>query len=110
MTPPAENKLRETIEDIEKRSGASRIAVAVHDLETNLDFEYRCTEWFHAASTIKIPILVGVFGAVDRGEFVLHSRLHVRNRFLSVVDDTPYRVRSSRDANSDVHGAIGKMM
>ena len=110
MTPPAENKLRENIQEIEKASRATRIAVAVHDLETKFDFEYRSNEWFHAASTIKIPILVGVFGAVNRGEFVLHSRLHVRNRFLSVVDGTPYRVRSSRDANSAVHGAIGKMM
>ena len=84
--------------------------MALYDLETNLEFSHRADEWFHAASTIKIPILVGVFGAVDRGEFVLHSRLHVRNRFRSVVDGTPYRVRSSRDANSDVHDAIGKMM
>jgi beta-lactamase class A len=110
MTQSADTTLREDIEQIEKSSRASRIAVALYDLETNLEFSYRADEWFHAASTIKIPILVGVFGAVDRGEFVLHSRLHVRNRFRSVVDGTPYRLRSSRDANSDVHDAIGKMM
>lgn len=110
MTKSTEAGLRENIEEIEKSSRASRIALAVHDLETNWEFQYRSREWFHAASTIKIPILVGVFGAVDRGELVLHSRLHVRNRFLSVVDGTPYRVRSSRDANSDVQDAIGKMM
>lgn len=110
MTQSADTTLREDIEQIEKSSRASRIAVALYDLETNLEFSHRADEWFHAASTIKIPILVGVFGAVDRGEFVLHSRLHVRNRFRSVVDGTPYRVRSSRDANSDVHDAIGKMM
>lgn len=110
MTKTAETTLRENIEEIEKSSRASRIAVAMFDLETNLEIGYKTDEWFHAASTIKIPILVGVFGAVDRGEFVLHSRLHVRNRFLSAVDGTPYRVRSSRDANSDVHDAIGKMM
>lgn len=110
MTSTAEVKLRENIEEIEKSSRATRIGVAVCDLESGLEFEYRANEWFHAASTIKIPILVGVFGAVDRGEFVLHSRLHVRNRFLSVVDRSPYRLRSSRDANSEVHEAIGKMM
>lgn len=110
MTPPAETKLLETVQQIEKSSRASRIAVSVHDLQTSLDFGYRSAEWFHAASTIKIPILAGVFGAVDQGQFVLHSRLHVRNRFLSVVDGTPFRVRSSRDANSDVHDATGKMM
>lgn len=110
MTNTAETGLRENIEGIEKSSRASRIAVAMCDLESGLEFQYRADEWFHAASTIKIPILVGVFGAVDGGEFLLHSRLHVRNRFLSVVDGAPYRLRSSRDANSDVHEAIGKMM
>lgn len=110
MTKSAEAKLRENIEGIETTSRASRIAVAMFDLETGLAYEYRADEWFHAASTIKIPILVGVFGAVDRGEFVLHSRLHVRNRFLSVADGSPYRLRSSRDANSEVHEALGKMM
>ncbi len=103
-------KLRENIAEIERNSRSSRIAVAVFDLENGLEFEYRADEWFHAASTIKVPILAGVFGAVSRGEFVLHSRLHVRNRFLSVLDRSPYRLRSSRDANSDVHQAIGKMM
>jgi beta-lactamase class A len=36
--------------------------------------------------------------------------VHVRNRFLSVVEDIPFRVESGRDANSAVHNAIGKMM
>lgn len=110
MTNTAETKLRENIEEIEKNSRSSRVGVAVYDLESGLEFGYRVDEWFHAASTIKIPILAGVFAAVSRGELVLHSRLHVRNRFLSVVDGSPYRLRSSRDANSDVHDAIGKMM
>ena len=36
--------------------------------------------------------------------------MHIRNRFLSVVEDIPFRVESGRDANSAVHSAIGKMM
>ena len=36
--------------------------------------------------------------------------MNVRNRFLSVVEDIPFRVESGRDANSAVHNAIGKMM
>jgi beta-lactamase class A len=34
----------------------------------------------------------------------------VRNRFLSVVENIPFRVESGRDSNSAVHNAIGKMM
>ena len=36
--------------------------------------------------------------------------MHVRNRFLSIVENIPFRVESDRDANSAVHNAIGKMM
>ena len=102
--------LRHEIERIEKESGAQAIAVALHDLETGFEVHYHADRWFHAASTIKVPILLGVFAAIDRGELLPHSRVHVRNRFLSVVEGIPFRVESGRDSNSAVHNAIGKMM
>jgi beta-lactamase class A len=105
-----ETALRGEIEKLEKASGAKAIAVALHDLETGFELHYRADRWFHAASTIKVPILLGAFAAIDRGDLLPHSRVHVRNRFLSVVEDIPFRVESGRDANSAVHNAIGKMM
>ena len=105
-----ESTLRAEIEKIEKASGARAIGVALHDTETGFEFRYNADRWFHAASTIKVPILLGVFAAIDRGDLLPHSRVHVRNRFLSVVEDVPFRVESGRDSNSAVHNAIGKMM
>jgi beta-lactamase class A len=102
--------LRAEIDKIEKESGAKAIAVAMHDAQTSLELRYNADRWFHAASTIKVPILLGVFAAIDRGDLLPHSRVHVRNRFLSVVENVPFRVESGRDANSAVHNAIGKMM
>jgi beta-lactamase class A len=102
--------LQSEIERIEKESGAKAIAVALHDLETGLELEHHADRWFHAASTIKVPILLGAFAAIDRGDLLPHSRVHVRNRFLSIVEDIPFRVESGRDSNSAVHNAIGKMM
>ena len=111
-TPTAarERALRARIETIESESGAKAIAVALHDAETGFELHYNADRWFHAASTIKVPILLGAFAAIDRGELLPHSRVHVRNRFLSVVENVPFRVESGRDANSAVHNAIGKMM
>jgi beta-lactamase class A len=111
-TPTAarERALRTKIENIESESGAKAIAVALHDAETGFELHYKADRWFHAASTIKVPILLGAFAAIDRGELLPHSRVHVRNRFLSVVENVPFRVESGRDANSAVHNAIGKMM
>jgi len=105
-----ERALQTKIETIEKESGAKAIAVALHDAETGFELHYKADRWFHAASTIKVPILLGAFAAIDRGELLPHSRVHVRNRFLSVVENVPFRVESGRDANSAVHNAIGKMM
>jgi len=107
---PRDRALRSQIERIEKESGAKAIAVALHDSESGFELHYNADRWFHAASTIKVPILLGVFAAIDRGELLPHSRVHVRNRFLSVVESVPFRVESGRDANSAVHNAIGKMM
>lgn len=102
--------LRRQIEQIETESGAKAVAVAVHDTETDFEFHYHADRWFHAASTIKVPILLGVFDAIDRGRLLPHSRVHVRNLFKSAVEGIPFRVESDRDSNSVVHAAIGKML
>ena len=102
--------LRAQIEAIEKESGVKAVSVALHDADSGFELHYNAERWYHAASTIKVPILLGVFAAIDRGDLLPHSRVHVRNRFLSVVEGVPFRVESLRDANSAVHNAIGKMM
>ncbi|MEP6732007.1 MAG: serine hydrolase [bacterium] len=108
LQSPAELKAR--FAELQARSGAAALSVAINDLETGADFHYHADRWFHAASTIKVAILVGVFGAIFRGELLPQSRVHVRNRFLSAYDGSPYRVRLDRDANADVHREVGRTL
>ncbi|MDQ2667585.1 MAG: class A beta-lactamase-related serine hydrolase [Gemmatimonadota bacterium] len=96
--------------ELEAKAGATSVAVVIADLETGAEFHYHADRWFHAASTIKVAILVGVFGAIFRGELLPQSRVHVRNRFLSAYDGSPYRVRLDRDANPDVHREVGRTL
>jgi beta-lactamase class A len=103
-------EFRGRIEEIERDSQATALAVGLYDATTGAEFAYQDDRWFHAASTIKVPILIGVFGAIHRGELRPYSRLHVRNLFHSVVDGVPFKVDSGRDANSEVHQSIGKTM
>jgi len=105
-----EAALRETVEKIGADANATAVAVAVHDYEHDRAWSINGDRWFHAASTIKVPVLLGVFDAVAQGRFEPHSRVHVRNRFCSVADGAPFRVESGRDANSEVHAAIGRML
>ena len=80
-----EAALRQQIEAIERESGAKAVSVALYDADSGFELHYNSDRWYHAASTIKVPILLGVFAAIDRGDLLPHSRVHVRNRFLSVV-------------------------
>jgi beta-lactamase class A len=106
----AEDPLRVKVRAIADKNGARNVAVAYHDYETRTAWSYRGDEWFHAASTIKVPALVGVFGAIHTGDLALNARVHVRNRFISVADGSSFRVGSARDANAEVQQAIGKTM
>jgi beta-lactamase class A len=105
-----EETLRSTVREAAEKAGARSVAVAYHDYHTRTGWSYRGDEWFHAASTIKVPVLLGVFAAIQRGELALNARIHVRNRFLSAADGTSYRVGSSRDANAAVHAERGRTM
>lgn len=104
------SSLKSRLEELEDRSRARALAVAVHDLETGFEFRYRADRWFHAASTIKLAVLLGLFAALHRGTLVPQSRLHVRNRFRSAYDGSSFRVLSDRDADSEVQAAVGKTM
>jgi beta-lactamase class A len=105
-----EATLRDRILQIGEDASTESLAVAVHDFEHETSWRLNSERWFHAASTIKVPVLLGVFDAIDQGLLELHSRVHVRNWFLSAADGTPYRVGASRDANGEVHAAIGRTM
>src|SRR5690606_32107361 len=86
------------------------VAVAFYDFDHRVEWSLHAERWFHAASTIKVPVLLGVYDAIERGELEPHSRVHVRNRFLSIIDGKPFRVARGRDANSVVHAAVGRAM
>jgi beta-lactamase class A len=86
------------------------LGVSVYDYLSGCSWQYDGQRWFHAASTIKIAVLAAVYDAIDSGRFSAESRVHVRNRFFSVIDGEPFRVQASRDADGDVHAAIGRTM
>lgn len=105
-----EASLRRRIEEIGAEEGAEAIGVAFYDSRHRTGGGYHSDRWFHAASTIKIPVLLGVFDAIGQGRIEARSRVHVRNRFLSVADGSPYRIQASRDSDSDVQAAVGRTM
>lgn len=105
-----EATLRDTVLKIGEDANASALAVAAYDFEHHTTWSLNAHRWFHAASTIKVPVLVAVYEAIEQHRFEPYSRVHVRNRFLSVVDGRPFRVPQGSDANAAVHSAVGRML
>lgn len=102
--------LRGQITQIAEAAGATAVAVAFFDSRHKTEWGFHADRWFHAASTIKVPVLLGVFAAIEEGGLTEFSRVHVRNRFYSIVDHSPFRIDKSRDSTPEVHEAIGKTM
>jgi len=96
------------LERLTAESKARASAVALHDFESGFRFSLRGDRWFHAASTIKVAVLLAVFRAVDQGRLGLSDSLHVRNRFLSAADGSPFRVDPASDAMPELYRAIGR--
>lgn len=103
-------ELRDAVLKLGEDAGASAIAVAAYDFEHHTTWSLNASRWFHAASTIKVPVLLGVYEAIEQHRFEPHSRVHVRNRFISLVDGRPFRVGTDSDANAEVHAALGRML
>src|SRR5438034_9309052 len=98
--------LHEELEALALKNKARAIGVALHDLETGFRFSLRGDRWFHAASTIKVAVLLAVFRAADEGRLRLDDSLHVRNRFNSAADGSPFRLEPDSDAMPGLYQAI----
>ena len=102
--------LQARVEEIARDLENDPLAVSLYDYLDGTAWSWSGDRWFHSASTIKVAVLYALLGAVDAGRFTLDARLHVRNRFLSIVDGSPFRVLASRDGDRAVHESIGKTM
>jgi beta-lactamase class A len=100
--------LNEQLEKLAAQRKARAIAVSVHDLETSFRFSLNGDRWFHAASTIKVAVLLAVFRAADEGRLRLDDSLHVRNRFFSAAGGSVFHVTPDRDATPELYQSIGR--
>jgi beta-lactamase class A len=100
--------LRQECECILGESKAVAYAIALHDYETGLRLSINADRRFHAASTIKVAILLAIGKAIDDGKIRPGDTLHIRNRFLSAIDGTPFRIDAESDGYPQLHKLVGR--
>ena len=106
----SEVSLYHNILKIRKEHDLNDLGISFFDAETTIQWSYNADAYFHAASTMKLAVLLGVFRQVDRGELDLHAPVHVRNRFTSIVNQEPFMLDLGRDADPEVYGHLGKTL
>jgi len=82
-------------------------AVAFRD-EAGRDLLINEHERFHAASTMKTPVMIEVFKQAAAGKFKLTDSILIKNEFKSIVDGSPYQLTVQDDSEPVLYTRVGK--
>jgi beta-lactamase class A len=97
------NDLERKITELIRASGAETVAVAYSDLGTGRELLINPDENFHAASTMKVPVMMEVFRQAAAGKLSLDARIPIKNDFTSIVDGSHYSLTADSDSESSLY-------
>jgi len=102
--------LRTLQSDIDKEISGKKgtFAVAFKDLKTGKEIKINDKETFHAASTMKTPVMIEVYKQAAEGKFSLTDSIELKNEFKSLVDGSPYSLDSADDSEYELYKHIGE--
>jgi beta-lactamase class A len=104
-SPSLEDRLRRKIAE----SGAEA-AVAFRTLDGRDELLIEGDQAFHAASTMKVPVMIELFNQVAQGRLSLDDPLPIRNEFHSIVDGSTYALGEGDNADREIYAAAGKTL
>jgi len=101
--------IRSRIAALAAADGAE-VAVAFRTLDGRDELLIQPDVEFHAASTMKVPVMIELFRQVRAGTLRLEDRVAVVNEFHSIVDGSPYALDVGDDSDADVYKRAGSTM
>lgn len=90
------------------RQDTASVGVALIDLATGRSLGPNALRRFHAASTMKVPVLIELARRVDAGDFRWDDSLLVRNAFRSLADGSTFTLDKADDSDSSVYAMEGQ--
>jgi beta-lactamase class A len=107
--PPAPNpSLKARIQARIARTPARAVGLYYRDLATGDSLTVGSDMRFHAASTMKIPVMIQLFRDRDARLLSLDDSIIVTNTFRSIVDSSPYTLDPSDDSDSSLYKRVGR--
>ena len=112
--PPASVDLTTARAEIERLAAAANAEVSVVwrplDARTGEELLIGPTVRYHAASTMKVPVMIELFAQARAGTLKLDDEVLVTNTFHSIVDGSSYELSASEDSDGETYKAIGKRL
>jgi len=99
------------IEQIQSRIRAepgAQVGLAYIDLASGDTLFLNADTSFHAASTMKVPVMIELFRRANTGSFRMDQGLLMVNQFASIVDGSPYSLDLASDSDSTLYRRIGQ--
>lgn len=104
---PAGDDLAARLRQLAATAGAE-VGIALRTLDGATTAFVDADTPFHAASTMKVPVMVELFRQRDAGRFSLDDTLAIRETFSSIVDGSPYALRAADDSETSLYASLGK--
>lgn len=106
LPPSTPAGLEAALRALVARHPEALVAVSVRDRATGTRLDVNGDSVVHAASTMKLPILVELYRRVAAGELRLSDTLRIENRFASLVDGSPYAIEV--DSDDGLYARLGQ--
>ena len=108
-TPSGTDTLRASLQERIAQVKGATVAVAYQHLGNPRDSLYlEADRSFHAASTMKVPVMIEFFRQVDAGKLSVGQELNLVNQFASIVDGSPYALDAKDDEDATLYERLGK--
>ena len=85
-------------------------AVAFIDLKTGQTLFINEKENFHAASTMKTPVMIEVFKQAKAKKFAMSDSILLKNTFKSIIDGSPFSLDIADDSADSIYQKISQKM
>lgn len=79
-----------------------------HLNDSSLQFAINPDTVFHAASTMKTPVMIELFKQAEEGLFNLSDSVMIENRFYSIVDSSEFELDLDPDADDPYEAKVGE--
>lgn len=84
-------------------------AVAMQSLDDpDVQININSDERFHAASTMKTPVIIEIFKQAENGRFSVQDSILIKNSFKSIVDGSEYSMQVSEDGEQDLYRKLNE--